>query len=123
MRLDRCANALGDFQSLVARADDESQIFFAAIASRAVGAADNLADDVAAVAYGVAADQMAAPVVDALEEIQIHHQDTEGLRAGAARFLSDATVEVGEQAAARAQAGQFVALRHLVQLLLELGLE
>ena len=73
MRFDGRSDSLGNLTALFSRTHDVAQVLFPAVACRAVRASHHIADDVTDVANRMAADQVAAPVVDLLEEIQIHH--------------------------------------------------
>ena len=65
---------------------------------------------------------MPSPVVDAFEEVDIHHQRADLRRLGTSRSFSNSAIKLGEEAATRAESRQLVALGHLMKLLLKLRL-
>src|SRR4029079_2924419 len=114
--------SLGYLECALARTNHVRHVLLTAIASCPVRASNDIANDVPDITNCVAAHKVASSVVDLFKEVNIHHKRADLRRFGALGGIDDFEIQFGEKAATRAEPGEFVALGHLVKLLLKLRL-
>src|SRR5215831_8480347 len=123
MILNRGPDPLGYLHSILICSPHISEEFFTPVAGRPVSGAKDFANNMTHITNRLASNYVALPVINLLEEVQVHHHDHDWLRIVARRCSAYLAVQFGEQAASGPEAGQLVPLNHLVQPLLKLGLK